>query len=133
MLPTAKNRSTESVARDVAQCVYFDVFSTYARHKIPNAEEFDEIKEAVKSVETNVTSQHFGSTNRVSQLNSEVSSWNIKRQIFPSSSTIFNESIGEDGLPLNLHMMSDLIILIILNPLLQIQKYCVTHYQSMKI
>jgi hypothetical protein len=34
----------------------------------------------------------------MSQLNSEVSSWNTKRQIFPSSSTIFNESIGEDGL-----------------------------------
>ena len=34
----------------------------------------------------------------MSQLNSEVSSWNVKRQIFPSSSTIFNESIGEDGL-----------------------------------
>jgi hypothetical protein len=33
----------------------------------------------------------------MSQLNSEVSSWNIKCQIFPSSSTIFNESIGEDG------------------------------------
>jgi hypothetical protein len=34
----------------------------------------------------------------MSQLNSEVSSWNTKRQIFPSSSSIFNESIGEDGL-----------------------------------
>jgi len=34
----------------------------------------------------------------MSQFNSEVSSWNTKRQIFPSSSTIFNESIGEDGL-----------------------------------
>jgi len=33
----------------------------------------------------------------MSQLNSEVSSWNTKRQIFPSSSTIFNESIGKDG------------------------------------
>ena len=45
-----------------------------------------------------MTSQHSGSTNRMSQLNSEVSFWNTKRQIFPSSSTIFNESIGEDGL-----------------------------------
>jgi len=34
----------------------------------------------------------------MSQLNSEVTSWNTKRQIFPSSSSIFNESIGEDGL-----------------------------------
>ena len=34
----------------------------------------------------------------MSQLNSEVLSWNIRRQIFPSSSTNFNESIGEDGL-----------------------------------
>jgi len=80
--------------RDVGQCFYFDVFSTYARHNLPNAEEFDEIKAAVKSVTTNVTSQRSGSTNRMSQLNSEVSSWNTKRQIFPSSSTIFNESIG---------------------------------------
>ncbi len=43
-LPTAKNRSTKSVARDFAQCVYFDVFLTYPRHKITNAEEFDETK-----------------------------------------------------------------------------------------
>ena len=98
VLPTAKNRSTKSIARDVAQCVYFDVFSTYARHKLPEAEEFDEIKAAVMSVTTNVTSQRSGSTNHMSQLNSEVSSWNTKHQIFPSSSTIFNESIGEDGL-----------------------------------
>jgi len=57
VLPTAKNRSTKSVARDVAQCVYFDVFSTYPHHKLQEAEEFDEIKAAVKSVTTNVTSQ----------------------------------------------------------------------------
>jgi curved DNA-binding protein CbpA len=98
VLPTAKNRSTKSVARDVGQCAYFDVFSTYACHKVPNAEEFHEIKAAVKSVSTNMTSQRSGSTNCMSQLNSEVSSWNTKRQIFPSSSTIFNESISEDGL-----------------------------------
>jgi hypothetical protein len=98
VLPTAKNRSTKSVARDVAQCVYFDVFSTYAHHKLSEAEEVNKIKAAVKSVTTNVTSQRSGSTNCMSQLNSEVSSWNTKRQIFPSSSTIFNESIGEDGL-----------------------------------
>jgi hypothetical protein len=98
VLPTAKNRSTKSVPRVVGQCVYFDVFSTYARQKLPNAEEFDEIMAAVKSITTNVTSQRSGSTNRMSQLNSEISFWNTKRQIFPSSSTIFNESIGEDGL-----------------------------------
>jgi len=34
----------------------------------------------------------------MSQLHSEVLSWNTKRQMFPSSSTIFNESIGEDSL-----------------------------------
>jgi len=33
VLPTAKNRSTKSIPRDGAQCVYFDVFTTYARHK----------------------------------------------------------------------------------------------------
>jgi len=98
VLPTAKNRSTKSVARDVAQCVYFDVFSTHARHKLPEAEEFDEILAAVKSVTTDVTSKRSGSTNCMSQLNSEVSSWNTKRQIFPSSSLIFNKSIHEDGL-----------------------------------
>jgi len=98
VLPTAKNRSTKAVARDGAQCAYFDVFSTYAHHKLPEAEEFDEILVAVKSVTSNVTSQCSGSTNRMSQLNSEVSSWNTKRQIFPSSSSIFNESIGEEGL-----------------------------------
>jgi hypothetical protein len=59
VLPTAKNRSTKSVPRDVAQCVYFDVFSTYPRHKLPNAEEFDEIKAAVKSVTTNSTIQKY--------------------------------------------------------------------------
>jgi hypothetical protein len=105
VLPTAKNRSTKSVPRVVGQCVYFDVFSTYARQKLPNAEEFDEIMAAVKSITTNVTS------------NSEVSFWNTKSQIFPSSSTIFNESISEDG------FSSQSII----------QNYCNTHYQAMKI
>ncbi len=98
VLPTAKNRSTNTVRRDNAQCVYFDVFSTYAHHKPPEAGDFDEIKTAIKSASTNMTSQRSGSTNRMSQLNFEVSSWNTKRQIFPSSSTIINESIGEDGL-----------------------------------
>jgi hypothetical protein len=98
VLPTAQNRSTKSVPRDVGQCVYFDVFSIFARQTLPSAEEFDEIMAAVKSVTTKLTSQRSGSTNRMSQLNSEVSSWNTKRQIFPSSSTIFNDSIGEDGL-----------------------------------
>jgi hypothetical protein len=68
VLSTAKNRSPKSVARDGAQCVYFDVFSTYARHKLPEAEEFDEILAAVKSVTSNVTSQRSGSTNHMSQL-----------------------------------------------------------------
>jgi len=98
VLTTAKNRSTKSAPRDVAQCVYFDVFSTYAHHKLPEAEEFDEILMAFKSVTTNVTSQRSGSMNRMSQLDSEVSSWSTKHQIFPSSNSIFNKSIGEDGL-----------------------------------
>ena len=94
-LPTAKNRST-SKSRDFSQCVYFDVFTSYARHLLP--EDIDEILPIVESVTTNATSQRSGSTNRMSQLNSEVSSWNTKRQIFPSSSSIFNEGIGKDGL-----------------------------------
>ncbi len=96
VLPTAKNRSTKSSPRDVSQCVYFDAFTSYACHQLP--EDIDEILAIVKSVKTNVTSQHSGSANRMSQLNSEVSSWNFKCQIFPSSSSIFNESIGENGL-----------------------------------
>jgi len=79
LLPTAKNRSTKSVARDGAQCVYFDVFSTYAHHKPPDAGDFDEIKAAIKSATTNGTSQRSCSKNRMSQLHSEVSSWNTKR------------------------------------------------------
>jgi hypothetical protein len=94
VLPTAKNRSSKS--RDFSQCVYFDMFSSFARHLLP--EDIDEILPIVESVTTNATSQRSGSTNRKSQLNSEVSSWNTKCQIFPSSSSIFNESIGEDGL-----------------------------------
>ena len=62
VLPTAKNRSTSTIPRDVAQCVYFDVFSTYARHKPPEAGDFDEIKAAIKSATTNVTSQRSCST-----------------------------------------------------------------------
>jgi len=73
VLPTAKNRSTKSVAKDGAQCVYFDVFSTYARHKPPDAGDFDEIKAAIKSATTNGTSQRSCSTNHMSQLHSEVS------------------------------------------------------------
>ena len=37
VLPTAKIRSIKYVPRDFAQCVYFEVFSTYARHKPPGA------------------------------------------------------------------------------------------------
>ena len=96
VLPTAKNRSSKSPPRDVSQYVYFEAFSSYARHQRPD--NFDEISSAVKSVTTKVTSQRSGSMNRMSQLNSEVSSWNTKRQNFPTSSSIFNESIGEDGL-----------------------------------
>jgi hypothetical protein len=74
------------------------VFTTFARHLPLNAGDFDEIKAAIKSATTNVTSQRSCSKNRMSQLHSEVSSWNTKRQMFPSSSTIFNESIGDDGI-----------------------------------
>ncbi len=77
VLPTAKNRSTKSSPRDFSQCVYFGKFTSYARHQLP--ENIDEILVVVKSVTTNVTSQRSGSTNRMSQLNSEVSSWNTKR------------------------------------------------------
>ena len=98
VLPTAKNRSTKSVPRDGAQCFYFDVFSTYARQQPPEADDFDNIKAAIKSATSNVTSQRSCSKNRMSQLHSEVSSWNTKRQNFPTSSSIFNESIGEDGI-----------------------------------
>ena len=72
VLPTAKNRSTKSAPRDFSLCVYFDVFTSYARHKL--TEDFDEISAVVKSVTTNLTSQRSGSTNCISQLNSEVSS-----------------------------------------------------------
>ncbi len=60
VLPTAKNRSAN------AQCVYFDVFSTYARHQPPGAQDFNEIKAAIKSVTTNLTSQRSRSKNRMS-------------------------------------------------------------------
>ena len=96
VLPTAKNRSSKSSPRDVSQYVYFEAFTSYARHQLPD--NFDEMSLVVKSVTTKVTSQRSGSINCVSQLNSEVSSWNTKRQNFPTSSSIFNESIGEDGL-----------------------------------
>lgn len=97
-LPTAKNRSTKFSPRDMSQCVYFDAFTSYARHQLP--EDIDEILTIVESVisNKNVTTKRFGSTNRMSRLNSEVSNWNAKRPIFPSSSSIFNDSIGDDGL-----------------------------------
>jgi hypothetical protein len=97
-LPTAKNRSTKFSPRDMSQCVYFDAFTSYARHQLP--EDIDEILTIVEGVisNKNVTTKRFGSTNRMSRLNSEVSNWNAKRPIFPSSSSIFNDSIGDDGL-----------------------------------
>jgi len=60
VLPTAKNRSTKSSPREVSQCVYFDAFTCYACHQLP--ENIDEILAVVKSVTTNVTSQRSGST-----------------------------------------------------------------------
>jgi len=41
VLPAAKNRSTKSSPRDVSQCVYFDAFTSYARHQL--SENIDEI------------------------------------------------------------------------------------------
>jgi hypothetical protein len=130
LLPTAQTRSTKTAPRDVGQCIYFDVFSTYARQTLPSAEEFDEIMAAVKSVTINVTSQRSGSTNRMSQLNSEVSSWNTNSH-HPAQFTMI--VLVKMVFPLNQHMMSELIILIISKPLLLIQSYCNTHYQAMKI
>jgi len=124
VLPTAKNRSTKSVARDGAQCVYFDVFSTYDRHKPPEAGDFDEIKAAIKSATINGTSQRSCSKNRMSQLHSEVSSHGIpsaRCSHLPAQFLV--KVLVKMVFPLNQHMMSELIILIILKPLLPIQKY----------
>jgi hypothetical protein len=55
VLPTAKTRSTKSAQRDFSQCVYFDVFTSYACHNLP--ENVDGILAVVKIVTTNVTSQ----------------------------------------------------------------------------
>ena len=96
MLLTAKKRSTKSTPRELSQCVYFDVYTSYAHHKLP-AYIYD-ILAVVDSVITNLVSQRSASTNCMSQLNSEVSSWNTKRQIFPTSSLIFTENIGKDDL-----------------------------------
>jgi len=50
VLPTVKNRSTKSSPRDFSQCVYFDAFTSYALHQLP--ENIDEILVIVESVTT---------------------------------------------------------------------------------
>ncbi len=45
-----------------------------------------------------VSSQHSGTSNPLSQLNSMVDSWTTKRNDNHDSTSIFHENIGEDGL-----------------------------------
>ncbi len=57
--------------------------------------------------------------------------WHLKLSI--SKEQFLMKVLVKMVFPLNQHMMWELIILIILNPLLPIQKYWLTHYQPMKI
>ena len=45
-----------------------------------------------------MSSLHSGTSNPVSQLNSEIASWDTKRKDNHSSTSIFDENIGEGGL-----------------------------------
>ena len=55
----------------------------------------------IMSVITTVSPLRSGTSNSLSQLNSGVASWTTKHKDNHSSTSIFDENIGEDGLSFN--------------------------------
>ena len=76
--------------------VYHHVFTSFACHKLP--ENNYELMLMIMDVITNVSSLHSGTSNSLSQSNSMVDSWTTKCEDDHSSTSIFDENIGEDGL-----------------------------------
>jgi hypothetical protein len=97
LLPTAKNRASKFTSRVNAQFLYYDVFTIFTRHVLP--EDLDLLREIVKNIMTTLPSQHMSTMTPQYKLNSEVASWNMSYKATTSvSSSVFEDNVGEDGL-----------------------------------
>jgi hypothetical protein len=97
MLPTANNRANNSIPRRLdTQFENHFIFTTVACHKLP--EDMGRLRSIIMDVLMDVSSQCSGTSNPLSQLNWMVDSWYTKRNANHDSTSIFDKSIGEDGL-----------------------------------
>ncbi len=97
MLPTAKNRTNNSIPRRLdTKFENHYIATTFARHKLPK--DMRRLRSIMMDVLMDVSSQRSGTSNPLSQLNLMVESWTTKRNDNHDSISIFDENIGEDGL-----------------------------------
>jgi hypothetical protein len=95
MLPTAKNRTHNSIPRQLdTKFENHYIFTTVAHHKLPK--DMPRLRSIITDVLMDVSSQRSGTSNPLSQLNSMVESWTTKRNNNHDSTSIFDENIGED-------------------------------------
>jgi hypothetical protein len=96
-LPTAGNRAAKTAGRVDSQVLYYPSFTMFARHTM--SENILNNTNIVKNVIATMSTAHISNANRLAEYNAEVASWNTKRKDNnSSSSSIFDENIGEDGL-----------------------------------
>ncbi len=97
MLPTAKNRTNNSIPRrHDTKFENHHIFTTFARYKL--SVDLDRVSHILADFLIDVFSQRSGTSTPLSQLNSMVDSWTTKRNGNHYNSSIFDENIGEDGL-----------------------------------
>ncbi len=96
-LPTAGNRAAKTAGRVDSQVLYYPIFTMFACHTM--SENIISYTNIVKDVIATLSSLRLSNTNCLAEYNAEVASWNAKRKDNNSSSTsIFDENVGEDGL-----------------------------------
>jgi hypothetical protein len=97
MLPTAKNRTNNSISRRLdTKFENHYIFTIIACHKLPN--DMHQLSTILTDFLMDVSSQSSGTSTPLSQLNSMVDSWTTKRNDNHDSTSIFDENIGEDRL-----------------------------------
>ncbi len=96
MLPTAKNRTNNSIPRRLdTKFENHHIFTTVACHKLPN--DMRLLRSIIMVFLMDVSSQRSGTSNPLSQLNLMVDSWTTKRNDNHDSTSFFDENICEDG------------------------------------
>ncbi len=96
-LPTAGNRAAKTAGRVDSQVLYYPIFTMFACHTM--SENIISYTNIVKDVIATSSSLRISNTNCLAEYNAEVASWNTKcRDNNSSSTSIFDEKVGEDGL-----------------------------------